>query len=276
MSVPVTDDQILSYQRDGVVLLRKFFDTQWLEVLAEGIEENLRNPSKRTTTYVNDLTTNAHFFYDARVRGEISAYDQLMLDSPMAEAAARLMGSSRAILFYISVFVRSPGTPARTPWHQDQKSWSVAGNHACSIWMSLDAVPRETALEFIRGSHRWETEYQRPEFFHYRYEDDDDRTRLPAFPDVESHRDDYEILAWDMEPGDCLVFHGMTAHGGSGNLPSGLGRRTVSVQWLGDDTRFRLLPGGDDPRISEELLGHGIKPGDPVICDMCPIAWPRT
>ena len=275
MNPLVTDRQIASYQRDGVVVLRHLFNAEWLEVLAEGIEENLREPSKRTTTFVNDPANNAYFFFDARPLGEVSAYDRLMMDSPMGEAVARLMGSSCAIVFYISVFVRTAGTRDRTPWHQDQPSWSAMGNHACSAWMSLDPVPRETALEFVGGSHRWETEYERPEFFNYRYESDD-RTRVAPFPDIESHRDDYEILAWDMEPGDCVVFHGMTTHGGSGDLPPGLGRRAVSVQWLGDDARFRIIPGGDEPHISDELLGYGIKPGDPVICDMCPAAWPRA
>ena len=275
MSSLVTDDQISSYQRDGVIMLKNIFDDRWLEILAEGIEGNLRHPSKRTTTYVNDPANNEHFFFDALILGEVGAYDKLMLNSPMAEAVAHLMGSSRAILYYISVFVRSPGTHTRTPWHQDQKSWSATGNQACSMWLSLDEVPRETALEFVRGSHRWGSEYQRPEFFQNHYEGDD-CTNLSAFPDIEAHRDDYEILSWDMEPGDCVVFHGMTAHGGSGNLPPGLGRRSVSVQWLGDDARFRLIPGRDDPHISEDLLRHGIKPGDPMICDMCPVVWPRN
>ena len=270
----VTDEEISRYQKDGVIMLKNVFDTRWLDILAEGVEENLHNPSKRTTHYVNDPAKDEHFFFDALVRGEISAYDRLMLESPMAESVARLMGSSQAILFYISVFIRSAGTRTRTPWHQDQKSWSVSGNQACSMWMSLDPVPRETALEFVRGSHRWESEYQRPEFFQYRYEGDDRSAQLP-FPDIETHRDNYEILSWNMEPGDCLVFHGMMAHGGSGNLPPGLGRRSISVQWLGDDARFRLIPGRDDPHISEELLAYGINPGEPVTCDMCPVAWPR-
>ena len=59
--------------------------------------------------------------------------------------------------------------------------------------MSLDPVPKETALEFVRGSHRWQTEYQRAQFFQFHYENDD-RTDLPPFPDIQSHRDDYEIL----------------------------------------------------------------------------------
>ena len=270
----VTNEQMSRYQRDGVVLIRNLLDSEWLEVLGEGIEENLRNPSKRTSDYVNDSENNARFFYDARVLGEVNGYDRLMMDSPMAEAVARIMGSSQAILFYISVFVRSAGTRNRTPWHQDQPSWSAVGDHACSAWLSLDPVPKETALEFVKGSHRWESQFQRPPFFQFAYEGDD-RSQLPAFPDIESNRDDYEILAWAMEPGDCLIFHGMTTHGGSGGLPPGLGRRSVSVQWLGDDARFRLLEGGDDPHISEELLNFGIRSGEPIVCDMCPVAFPR-
>ena len=54
------------------------------------------------------------------------------------------------------------------------------GNHACSAWMSLDPVPRETALEFVGGSHRWKTEYERPEFFNYRYESDDRTQANPS------------------------------------------------------------------------------------------------
>ena len=275
MGCLVTDNQISRYQRDGVILLKNFFDRRWLEILDQGIEENLGRPSHRTETYVNDPANGDHFFFDARILGEVGAYDDLMMNSPMAEAVAHLMGSTRAILFYITVFVRSPGTHSRTPWHQDQSSWSANGNQACSMWFSLDEIPRDTALEFVRGSHQWATEYQRPDFFLSHYEDND-RSILPAFPDIEAHRNNYEILSWDMEPGDCVVFHGMTAHGGSGNLPPGLGRRTVSVQWLGDDARFQIVPGGDDPRISEDLKRHGIKQGDPMICDMCPVAWPRN
>lgn len=274
MSSFVTEEQVSRYRRDGVVLLRKFLGSDWLESLAEGIEENLRAPSRRSTALVDDPASNARFFFDARLLGEIGGYDRLMTESPMAETTARLMRSSQAILFYISVFVRSAGTRERTPWHQDQKSWAAVGNQACSVWTSLDPVPRETALEFVRGSHLWEADYERPEFFHHRYENDD-RSEQAAFPDIETHREDYEILGWDMEPGDCVVFHGMTTHGGSGGLPPGLGRRSVSVQWLGDDARFQPIPGRDDPHISEELLGYGVKPGGPVISGMCPVAWPR-
>lgn len=185
----------------------------------------------------------------------------------MAEAAAQLMELSSAVLFYMTVFIRSPGTRNRTPWHPDQPSWSAAGNQACSVWMSVDPVLADTALEFVRGSHRWQNKYRRPPFFKSRYENDD-RSLLPEFPGIESDRGQFDIVSWAMEPGDCLVFHGMTAHGGSGDLPPELGRRAVSVQWLGDDARFRNLVGGDGPDISSDLRQYGIRPGDPIVCDL--------
>ncbi len=269
----VSDKHLADYRRDGVVLIRNLLATNWLELLAEGLERNRQNPTSRTTEYVRDPAA-GNFFFDAVTLGQFEAYDRYLLESPMAPAVARLMGSSRAILFYMTIFVRSPGTRTRTPWHQDQPSWSAAGDQACSLWTSLDPVPAGTALEFVRGSHRWPQRYRRPPFFQTRYESDE-RSSLPPFPEIEANRDDYDIVSWEMAPGDCLVFHGMTIHGGSGDLPSGLGRRAFSVQWLGDDARFRDLAGReDDPHISRDLLRYGVRSGDSPVCDICPVVWP--
>jgi len=268
----ISEQQIENYQRDGVIVLRKYFAQPWLEALASGIERCRLEPSSRSKIYVDDEQSRGHFFFDARTVGEIDEFDHLMLASPMAGAAGRLMKSPYAIPFYLTVFARTPGTQHRTPWHQDQPSWSAEGEQACSIWMPLDAVPAETALEFVRGSHRWKTKYARDPFFQTRYVDDDSPDLQP-FPDIEAHREGYDIVSWAMEPGDCVVFHGMLVHGGSGNLPANLGRRTVSVQWLGEDARYRVVPGGDDPNISAEVMKFGVKPGEPLVSDLCPIVW---
>ena len=61
MNTLVSEEQVARYRSDGVVLIRNLFDAKWLEVLAEGVEENLRNPSKRTTDYVNDPQKKEHF-----------------------------------------------------------------------------------------------------------------------------------------------------------------------------------------------------------------------
>ena len=271
----VTREQIETYQKDGVIVLRQLFDQAMLDTVATGMTHCWQDPSSRGRAYEDENDPTAQFSYDARTVGEIEAYDRLMLASPMGEAAGRLMGSEKAIAFYISVFERSAGHQMRSPWHQDQPSWSAEGNQALSIWMSLDDVPKDTALEFVRGSHLWQTNYVRPTFFHSKYDDGDQRD-YEVFPDIEANRADHDIVSWALEPGDCVVFHGMIAHGGSGNLPAGLGRRAVSVQWLGDDTRHRLPPGGDDPAISLEVAKHGTKLGDTMVSELCPVAWQRA
>jgi len=274
MTVYLDDKQPERFQTDGVVVVRQLLDKHWLDVLRRGFDQNLKQPTQRTLTYIDDPKSKEHFFFDALLLGENRAYDELVKRSPMAEVIAKLMGSSTSILFYMTVFVRSAGAQTRTPWHTDQTSWSASGRQACSLWTCLDPVTRKDALEFVRGSQHW-PEYRRPRFFTEGYEADP-REHLPEFPDIESNRDAHDIVGWDLEPGDCLVFHGMTAHGGSGNLPAGQIRRSLSVQWLGDDSRFRLVPGGDDPEISKELLGCGVKPGEPVVSDVCPVVWPRA
>ena len=67
MAALITDKETASYQKDGVVLIRNLLDQAWLDVLAEGVEHNATSRSKRTIEYVNDASTNGHFFYDARI-----------------------------------------------------------------------------------------------------------------------------------------------------------------------------------------------------------------
>ena len=83
-------------------------------------------------------------------------------------------------------------------------------------------------------------------------------------------RDRYEFLRWPMDPGDVLVFHGMTVHGGSGDLPAGLWRRSISAQWLGEDARITTRPGGCIPDLLPEFASNGIVVGDHPACAMCP------
>ena len=268
--ISLTAKQVETYQRNGVIVLRNFLSKENLESIEKGMRRCRDAPSARSKFLVDG--SKGEFFFDARTIGEIEEFDGVATDTGMAKAAGNLMKSQSAIPFYHTVFQRAAGTQHRTPWHQDQPSWSASGDQACSMWIPLDEVPQDTALEFVLGSHRWEQNYARAQFFQTEYEEG-----IPPgyekFPDIEAEREKYDIAAWAMSPGDCAVFHGMMAHGGSGNLPENLGRRTISIQWLGDDARYRVVPGGDDPDISVDLAKYGVKPGDPLACDICPVAW---
>ncbi|MGI9317106.1 MAG: phytanoyl-CoA dioxygenase family protein, partial [bacterium] len=103
----------------------------------------------------------------------------------------------------------------------------------------------------------------------------EDHTRTEPFPDIEANRDQYEILGWELQPGDCVMFHGMTVHGGSGKLPEKIKRHTVSLQWFGDDIVFSPKAGGVDPDFLGDFRNAGMSPGMPIVSEVCPLVWPR-
>ena len=270
-----TPDLVERYQRDGAVLLKNVLSPAMLDELRAGADHNLANPTSRQIDYLKDESSGEHFFHDQMLVDENPHYRKIVFESPLAENVAALMQSGRVVISNITVFFRSPGTQKRTRWHRDQPYWPVEGRQCCSTWIPLDPVSRETALEFVRGSHLWEDVYARENF---RSKADKEymapvENEKEVFPDIESRRDEFAFLSWDVQPGDCLVFHGMTAHGGSGNLPAGQARRVVSLQWFGDDIRFSPKPGGVDPDFLDEIRAAGVEPGMPMASDVCPVIW---
>ena len=66
---------------------------------------------------------------------------------------------------------------------------------------------------------------------------------LQQIPDIDADRSKYDIRWWEMEPGDCLVFHAMIVHGAPGNDTPGARRRGLSLRYTGDDARYDPRPG---------------------------------
>ena len=118
----------------------------------------------------------------------------------------------------------------------------LSGRRA-AIWLALEALEKDVCLELLKGSHRWgqwfEPELTRRGLDLYHAGE----SPFVRLPDIEANRDDYEILSWDMAPGDCIVFHALTVHGAPGNRYDDRWRRAVSTFWMGDDTVFAKRPG---------------------------------
>src|SRR5690606_21495498 len=122
----------------------------------------------------------------------------------------------------------------------------VDGSQFLTMWLPVDPVPLETALEFVAGSHRPGKWYRPQRFVDGSLRPDDD-PRWEMLPDIDADRDAHRIVSWAVEPGDCVVFHGLTLHGAPGNTSSTLRRRVLTTRWMGDDTRFVLRPGEMSP-----------------------------
>ena len=265
----ITDDVVDLYAQNGVVCIKQAISADWIDVLRQGIDKNIDQPTDRGRIWDRDDQGRVAMF-DCQAWRYIDEYRQFVQQSAMAELVGRVMDAQAVNFFYDAVFVRSPGTVFRTPFHQDEPFWSINGFDTCSVWMPLVPVEKRSALEFVRGSHRWERQFRQTNFGALTADErdqvvyDDTDGREP-FPDIEGNRDDYEILSWDMEPGDCAFFNARIIHGGSGNLAPDRDLKVFNTQWAGDDVRICLRPEGMDPDhttvMAEVGLGHGDRPG---------------
>jgi len=264
--VGISDEQVETFDRDGVVLLPGLLAGQVNE-LAGAVAENMAAPSRFERTY-RPADGTAPFFQDFCNWQRIPGYRDAVLNSSMAEAAARLMRSATVRFFHDHVLVKEPGNSMPTPWHQDQPYYLVEGQKSVSFWVPLDPVPSEIALEYVAGSHKWGKDF-RPERF--------DGTSLYAgdeserVPDMATRKSEFEIRSWPMQPGDVIAFDFRTLHGAPANTTSNR-RRAISFRWVGDGATFVKRNGRTSPPFPDLEFEHGAPFGGPEF----PQVWPRA
>ena len=248
----LTSDEIEAYDRDGVICARGLFDSKWIDRMADAVDRIVENP----TFYGGQVSMQgAQFSGDLFVWKQDDDFRDFIYESAAARVANMLLRSSRVCFFYDQLFVKPAGCHVATPWHQDLTFWPVQGDQLCSIWMTFDPVTRASSgLEFVRGSHRWPNRYKATTPDHNAYMLASD---LEDPPDIDAHRDDYDLVNWDMERGDVLIFNGLVMHGSTGNHTTDRTRRAFSTRWAGDDVRFA-------PRHPTMPLfwTHGLETGD--------------
>lgn len=259
----ITEEEIEAYECDGVVLLKEIIDADWVAFAAETVDDLYANPGPNARRWrVN--STHSEFYEEAELSERSTAVREFVLDSPVAEIAARVMRSETATCIYDQIFIKEPGHIKGTDWHQDLPYFPADGNQLCVVWMTLDRVEKENSLEFVRGSHRCGRLYHFSSPGHGEID-------LPRVPDVYADPERYEIITWPIDPGDLLVFHLGTLHGSQTreNVPTR--RRTLSTRWAGDDARYTL-----ENRVPDMRRAVPLKQGDKLPCDLFPQVWPRA
>jgi ectoine hydroxylase-related dioxygenase (phytanoyl-CoA dioxygenase family) len=264
----ISEADVKTYERDGVVLIKRAFEPEWLEVVARGVEKDIAQPGPLHT--MQQTPGDPGFFLtDFCMSQRLAEFRDFAFESPAPEIAQALMRSKRVNYFYDGIWVKDKGTPKRTRWHQDQPYYPVNGA-MCILWMPLDPISKDICLELLRGSHKWNRWFQ-PELTRLGEDLYPPNTEFERMPDIQADRDSYDIAAYDMEPGDCIAFNGMTVHGAPGNPRQTHRRRALSTVWLGDDAVFATRPGPVRPSFE----GHGLKPGDSMDSPYFPRVWPR-
>ncbi len=252
----LTETEVEAFHRDGVVCVRAAIAARWIDRVAAAIERTIRKP---TPIGAMQSRPDQGFTNDIFLWIDDEDYRAFVFDSPAARLAHQAMRSRTVTFFYDQVFVKEPGTQIPTPWHHDLTFWPIDGRQICSIWMPLDPVTRASSgLEYVRGSHRWNKRFKAitPDYNAYMMASD-----LEDPPDIDRHRDQYDLVSWDMEPGDVILFHPLVVHGSGGNSSATRRRRALATRWLGDDVVFAprpaTMPVPLEPRLEPGERMHG-------------------
>jgi ectoine hydroxylase-related dioxygenase (phytanoyl-CoA dioxygenase family) len=229
----LTDEEIRQYNDDGVVMLKQALAPNWMAMVEAGVEE-ARNNSSLIGKFMSRKVEG--YQMDIFLWKRIDVLRDLIYYGPCANLAKQLMGSNEVRFFYDQMFLKEPGTDAPTPWHQDLSFWPIRGEQICSFWIPCDPVNRESSgLLYVKGSHKWPQRFKAvsPDYVATLMDD-----KMEDIPDINANLDKYELLDWDMEPGDVLVFHPLTLHGSYGNSSRVRRRRALALRWVGDDVVY--------------------------------------
>lgn len=260
----ITEDEIRSFQEDGIVCLRGLFTPDWVERMRDAAEDSLAKPGDLHAELASLRAEKGRFFHDTFIWMRNEVCKRFVFESPAATLCAQVMGSRKVNIFFDQWLIKEPETETRTPWHHDMTYWPIGGAQICTLWLALDPVTAESgAVEYVKGSHRWGQKYKPASFSG----SNQYKEALPEVPDIDAMRDELSLVQYDLEPGDCTIHHGLTLHGSPGNRSLQLRRRAHVSRWAGDDATFQPREGLQEMPPLPELAT-----GAPLDSEL----WPRV
>ncbi len=267
------EQDVKAFQRDGVILIKNAFEPRWLSQLHAGIKRDLKTPTPRLERHSAEDAP-AHYWEDFWAWSLIPEFEDFLRASPAAGLAAQLLAAQRINLVMDNWFLREAGSAKRAPWHHDIAYFDFEGS-MCVLWLPLEPVSRDNTISFVRGSHLWGKLFQRVFFRDHSTSDEAGWVKGQFYeppPDIEANPEDYDLVAFDMTPGDCLFFDMRTLHGARGNTVTEKTARRFTLRMAKEDSRIRYR--GDwtkGERALIEAAGH--KEGDALNSDFFPMLW---
>lgn len=240
----VTEQMKRDLAADGAIVVRGMFTPEQLARVRECYDYGMANPGPHAWKVYEGTDDEHHDDYGNQANWEY--YLPVIKELGLADFAAALWDSEHVWFLGEELFLKSGGKAGRSPWHQDTAYLAANGPHVLNIWISFERLPKKNGLEIVRGS-------QHTEYDGTTYDDPDDTTKplyndgtWPRLPDIEADRAkdpaSWDILSWDVEPGDAVVLHSGTLHGGAPVTPDCPERHTIVFRLFGDKLFARPLP----------------------------------
>ena len=189
----VTEEQIRTLERDGVVHIKGVFDEEWVDYLRKATTHQVDEP------HFWAFAGTASKLYDYIQRNiwqTNSAFARFYYHSAMGHVLAQC-GRTDEIRVSTDLLMVNPNKGFK--WHQDNQNGPITWEEGLRFWITMDETPKDYgAPVYLKGSH-----------FNKVVDDQ------AVFVDIEEKGlEDYkdELLEFRTMPGDMLIWHPRTIH----------------------------------------------------------------
>ena len=257
------------YQKNGVVLIKGFLNSELQKTLQQAIEFAVENPTAMFSNF--SQSESGRFLFDFLNFRKNNFLKELIFNQELNKKLSSIVGTKTLRFFHDNLLMKFGDAPS-TPWHQDRPHYVIDGKSNFSVWMCLDEVNEDNSLAFIPGSHNLGRLFV-PQSFK------DGSTLGVQDTDFEyltqeklSELSPRGIIIFRYQPGDAIVFDNKILHRGLRG-PGFVQRRAMSFRYAGDDaflTRKFI-----DPTPPMEQLGLKISEGGSLDDVWFPVTYPR-
>lgn len=255
-TLAITEEQIRTLERDGVVLIKNAFDEEWVDYLRKATAYQVNNP------HFWSFAGTASKLYDYIQRNVWQtnrAFASFYYHSALGDVL-RQCGRTDEIRISTDLLMVNPNKGFK--WHQDNQNGPITPEEGIRFWITMDETPKDYgAPVYLKGSHNNNAVDPQAVFVDIKQKG------------LEEYRDDR--LEFRTQPGDMLIWHPKTIHKIDG---------PADGIW----TSYRRVLGGTaakggtlyhDKRgtggVLSDLGRHGMQDGDKLDSPYFPIVYPR-
>jgi len=255
-SYSITEEQIQTLERDGVVHIKGVYDDEWVEYLRDACGKQVAEPhfwafagtASKLYDYIqrNVWQTNKSFanFYYHSAMGDV----------------LRQCGRTDEIRLSTDLLMVNPNKGFK--WHQDNQNGPIDWDEGIRFWITMDETPEEYgAPVYLKGSHENGCV-------------DGDAVFVDIEMDgMESYRD--KFLEFRTQPGDMLIWHPRTIHkvdGPSDGIWTSYRRVLGGTAAKGGSLYHDKTGSGG---VLSDLGRHGLEDKQDLDSPFFPIVYPR-
>jgi RecB family endonuclease NucS len=252
----VTEEQIRTLEKDGVLHIKNVFDDEWVDYLRQATGHQVDEPHFWAFA---GTASRLYDYIQRNVWQTNKAFARFYYHSAMGHVLAQC-GRTDEIRVSTDLLMVNPNKGFK--WHQDNQNGPITWEEGLRFWITMDETPKDYgAPVYLKGSHRNTVVDEQA-----------------VFVDInQDGLEDYkqEVLEFRTMPGDMLIWHPRTIH-------------KVDGPEDGVWTSYRRVLGGTvakggatyhDKRGSGGVLSdlgrHTLKDGDKLSSPFFPIVYPK-